>query len=213
MQDIPKYFLFGLIALFMFTSCSKLPVQEINSARSAVDEAISEGAEKYSPADAKKVNDELTLAMNEVKAQDSKFFKDYTRAKELLVKVRADADALKEGLEVKKEEAKKNALSAVDSAKSGLDEVKTLLAKASKGKTSKVDSDALDSEVKSLDEALLDVKKSIDIEDYTAASEKAGIIKDKAAVLSGQMKQALEKPAKTAKKVTLVKKTRRKKIG
>ncbi len=211
MQDISKYFLFCLIALFIFTSCSKLPVREINSARSAVDAAVSEGAEKYSPAEAKKVNDELASAMNEVKAQDSKFFKDYTRAKEMLAKVRADADAVKEGLEVKKEEAKKDALSAADSAKSAVDEVKTLLAKASKDKKSKMDSDALDAEIKSLDEAFLDVKKSIDIEDYITASEKAGIIKDKAAVLSGQVKQALEKPA--AKKVTLVKKTRRKKIG
>jgi len=209
MRGKAKYFLVVLIALFMFTACSKRPAQEIDSARSAVDEAISEGAEKYSPADAKKLNDELASAMSEVKAQDSKFFKDYTGAKEMLAKIIADADAVKAGLSPKKEEAKKDAFAAEDSAKSSVDEVKTLLEKMSKEKKSMVDNDALNADIRSLDEALLEVRKSIDMEDYAAASEKIIVIKNRAAVLSGQIRQVFEKPA--AEKVKTVKKTKRKK--
>jgi hypothetical protein len=47
----------SLIALFFIAGCSKQPLQEINGAKAAVDFVISEGAEKYLPADAKKLND------------------------------------------------------------------------------------------------------------------------------------------------------------
>src|SRR5512139_1376921 len=116
MKGITGYFLFGFFVLFTLIACSKQPVQEINAAKSAVDSAMAEGAEKYSPAEAKKVNDALTEAMAEIKTQDGKFFKDYKKAGEMLAKVKTDSDNLKAGLAAKKEEARKKAIAAEESA-------------------------------------------------------------------------------------------------
>jgi hypothetical protein len=204
MQGIPRFLLLGLLALLALTSCSKQPDQEISAARAAVDAAISEGGEKYSFAQAKTVNDELTAAINEVKVQDDKFFKDFGRAKEMLAKVKVDADNLKAGLAAKKEEARKNALAAADSATASIEEVRTLLTKVPKVIKAKADTDVLNEGIKNLDDAFLDVKKSIELEDYIVASENATVIKDKAAALSEQIKQALKKSeaSPAIKKVT-----------
>jgi hypothetical protein len=181
MKGITGYFLFGFFVLFAFTACSKQPVQEINAAKSAVDSAMAEGAEKYSPAEAKKVNDALASAMSEVKMEDAKFIKDYKKAREMLAGVKTDADNLKAGLTAKKEEAKKKALAAGESAADAVSEAKASLARAIKSTKAKLDIEGLSNDIKGLDESLAEIRKLIDTEDYTTAIEKAAVLKEKAA--------------------------------
>ena len=85
MKHSIRYIVISLIAVFFIAGCSKQPLQEINAAKAAVDSIISDGAEKYLPDDAKKINDDLNKAMDEVKAQDAKIFKNYEKAKKMLV--------------------------------------------------------------------------------------------------------------------------------
>ncbi len=199
MKGITRYLLFGFFVLIAFTACSKQPIQEINAAKSAVDSAMAEGAEKYSPAEARKVNDALTEAMAEIKIQDGKFFKDYKKGKEMLARVKADADNLRGGLAAKKEEARKAAISAEESADSSVSEAKASLARAMKSPKSKLDIEALSNSIKGLDDALAEIKKLIATEDYTTAIEKAGSVKDKAAEMVREAGDAAEKaPLKTA---------------
>lgn len=202
MKSSLSYLVFSVILMFMFTACSKQPAQEITAAKSAVDTVISEGAEKYASEDAKKLNADLTAAMDEIKTQDGKFMKNYDKAKGMLAKVKADAETLKTGLAAKKEEAKKNAVASQEAAKAAIDEAKTLLSKAPKGKGSSADIEAMKADIKGIEEAFPDVQKLIDAEDYVAASDKANAMKDKAAEISGQIKQAMEKVGapKAAKK-------------
>ncbi len=174
------YFLFGFLLLFALTACSKQPVQEINAAKTAVDSAMAEGAEKYSPAEAKKVNDALTEAMAEVKAQDGKFIKDYKKAGEMLAKVKTNADSLKAGLAAKKEEARKKAIAAEESANAAVSEAKASLARSMKSSRANPDMEALSNSIKRLDDAIAEIRKLIATEDYTTAIEKAGGIKKEA---------------------------------
>jgi len=193
MKGITGYFLFGFLVLFALTACSKQPVQEINAAKSAVDSAMAEGAEKYSPAEAKKVNDALTEAMTEIKTQDDKFFKDYKKAGEMLAKVKADADNLKAGLAAKKEEARKQAMAAEESANASVSEAKASLAQAMKSSKATVDIEALSNSIKGLDDAIAEIRKLIATEDYTTAIEKAGGVKGKAADMVKEAGDAAEK--------------------
>jgi len=64
--------------------------------------------------------------MDEVKAQDSKIFKNYSKAKELLVNVKAEAEAINSKLPARKEEAKKDAIAAIEAAKAAVDATKSL---------------------------------------------------------------------------------------
>jgi hypothetical protein len=180
MKHMTRYFLFGLFVLGVFTACSRQPAQEINDARAAVDSAMAEGAEKYSPAEAAKINDALTEAMNEVRKQDGNYFKDYKKARRMLAKVKEDADTLRAGLAVKKEEARKKAVAAEELAEASVRKAKSDLAKEIKSANTSLDLETLSSSIRGLDDSLTDIKKLIATEDYTAAIEKAGALTEKA---------------------------------
>jgi hypothetical protein len=208
MKGVSSKFLAGLLMVFAFAACSKQPVQEIIAARAAVDAAIAEGAEKYSPAEARKVNDELAAAIAEANAQDSRFLKDYKKAKEMLAGVQSDAEALKAGLASKKREAKTQALAAWETAKSAVEEARSSLIKAARSRQGNGTLDALDADAKVLDENLLELRKLIDTEDYTTALEKAGAVKENAAALSEKAGQ-ISAAAKTREKTKIRSKNRK----
>lgn len=187
MKSVLRYSIVGLVLVLIFVvGCSKPPMEELNAAKSAVDAVASE-ASKYVPEDAKKLNDDLQAAQNEISA------KNYKQAKEILVKVKADAETLKTTLSQKKEQAKNNTIAALDAAKTAVAAAKTLLAKAPKGKGSKADIEAMKADIKGLEESVPEVQSLIDAENYAVATEKANAIKEKAAAVSDQINQALKK--------------------
>jgi len=128
-----------MITVFVFVGCAKQPTEEINGAKAAIDAAIADGAQKFAAEDAKKLTDAMQAVQDELKVQEGKTFKNYDKTKELVAKVKSDADALKAALPAKKEEAKKNAIAAEEAAKAAVAEAKALLAKAPKGKGSTAD--------------------------------------------------------------------------
>jgi hypothetical protein len=194
------FMIFGMLAILLSGGCAKKPAEDINAAKSAVDALTAEGADKYAGEEMKMINDDLNAAMDEVKTQDSKVMKNYSKAKDMLEKVKTDAEALKEKLPVKKEEAKNNALSSEEAAKTAVNEAKALLAKAPKGKGSRADIEALKADVKGLEESLAEVNSAIENEDYSSAIEKADSIREKSADVSSQIQQAMEKKSGAKKK-------------
>ncbi len=188
-----KYLALGFILLIFLFACSKKPTAEIETTQNAVNAVISEGLGKYAPEDEKKLKDALSAAMDEIKIQDSKTFKNYDKAKQLLAEVKKSAEEMRASLPAKKEEAKQNALSALESAKSAVNEAKSLLAKAPKGKGTAADIEALKSDVKGLEESLAEVQGLIEKEEFGEAVTKANAVKDKASGVTTQITQALEK--------------------
>ena len=189
----------GLLA-FM-TSCGEKPAKEIDETTASMNTVISEGLGKYSPDDEKKLKDAMAAAMDEIKVQDGKTFKDYDKAKQMLADVKKSAAEMKGALPAKKEQAKQGALAASEAAKAAVAEAKKLLAKAPKGKGTAADIEALRGDLKGTEDLLPEVQSLIDKEDYSAAVSKANAIKEKAAGITSQVQQALEKiqAAKTAK--------------
>lgn len=197
MKESIRYIVISLIAVFFVNGCSNQPLQEINAAKTAVDYIVSEGAEKYLPDDAKKLNDNLNKAMDEVKVQDAKIFKNYSKAKEMLANVKAEAEAVSKKLPAKQEEAKKDAIAAIVAAKAAMDATKTLIAKASTGKTPSAANETISADIKNLEDSFKELQVQIDREDYLTIASKAGEIRDKASELSKLLKQ---QPGTTEKK-------------
>jgi len=193
MKKSTVIFLVFVMASFLLIGCGKQPTEAINASKSAVDAVIAEGAEKYAPEDAKMLTDKLTAALDEIKIQDGKTMKNYGKAQEMLATVKADAEALKTSLPMKKEEAKNNALAAQEAAKTAIEEAKKLLAKAPKGKGSRADIEAMKADVKGLEDSFVEVQAAVGAEDYATATEKAESIKEKAIEVSSQVTQAMEK--------------------
>lgn len=197
MKQSLRYIITVFIAVFFIAGCSKQPLQEINAAKSAVDSIISEGAEKYLPEDAKKINDDLNAAMEEIKAQDAKIIKDYDKAKEMLAAVKLEAERINTKLPEKKEEAKKAAITAMEYTRAVMDETKTLLERALAGKALKADTEVISAEVKTLEDSFKELQIQMEREDYLTIASGADELRDKALELSTLLKQP---PAKTGKK-------------
>jgi hypothetical protein len=198
-----------LAMLVVLTSCAKQPTQEMNDSKAGIDAVIADGGEKYAKEEVKALNDQLTSAMDEVKVQDGKFFKNYDKAKEILAKVKASADALKAEIPARKEKAKNDAIAALDAAKTAVSEAKALLAKAPKGKGTKADIEAMRADVAGIEAALTETQGMIDSEDYMGAADKANGAKAKATEVAGQITAAMEK-AKPAPKAAAPKAAKKK---
>jgi hypothetical protein len=195
MKRLLKYFTYGLLVMFILAGCAKQPTEDINAAQKAVEAAKAAGGEKYIPEDTKKVDDNLAAALNEIKAQDSKFAlsKNYDKAKQMLAQVKADAEKVKTDVPSKKEEAKKNALAGQEAARASVKEAKALLAKAPMGKGTRADIEALKGDIKGLEDSVPELQQLIDKEDYVVAMDKAKAIKEKADGVSNQIKEDMQK--------------------
>ncbi|MDI6697976.1 MAG: DUF4398 domain-containing protein [Candidatus Saccharicenans sp.] len=193
MKNLMKLSILGLLVVFLFSSCAKQPTQQIDEAKAAIDAVVQAGGNIYAKEELKKLNDDLQAAMDEVNTQSKKLFKKYGKAKEMLAKVKTDAEAVNALIPARKEEAKNAALTAQTEARAALDEAKALLEKAPKGKGTKADIEAMKADLAGLETMLTEVQAAIDSEDYFGARDKALSIKDKAAAISEQINAAIAK--------------------
>ncbi|MFZ2054861.1 MAG: hypothetical protein WAU81_11780 [Candidatus Aminicenantales bacterium] len=193
MKNFSRFLILGVFVVSLFSSCAKQPTEAIDAAKAAIDAASKEGADIYSGDELKKLNDDLQAAMDEVSTQGKKFFKSFGTAKEMLAKVQTDAEALKATLPAKKEAAKNAALQGQTEAQAALDEAKALLEKAPMGKGTKADIEAMKADLAGLETSFAEIQAAIDGEDYLGASAKVATIKEKAMVISDQVKAAIEK--------------------
>jgi chromosome segregation ATPase len=177
----------------MFVGCASQPTQEIDAAKAAIEAATTEGANVYAADQLTALNDSLNAAIEEAKAQTGKLFKSNAEAKTKLAQIKSDAEALKATIPAKKEEAKNNAITVQTETKALVEEAKTLVASAPTAKDSQADIEAFKADLTALDEALLEVQKGIDAQDYIGATEKCKSIKEKATNITDQIKQAIEK--------------------
>ena len=183
------------LVVLLLAGCGSQPAQEIQAAKGAVDGVVADGGEKFAPAETKGVADELNAAMEEVKTQDAKYFKNYDKAKEMLAKAKADADTLKAGLAAKKEQAKNDATANLAAASEAVKAAKAALSKAPKGKGAAADIEAMKGDLQGAEAALAEVQPLIDGQDYIAARDKAAGVKAKADEVSAAVAAAMEKMA------------------
>ena len=181
--------------LVVLTSCAKQPAQEMTDTKASIDAVIATGGDKYANEEVKQLNDQLTAALDEVKVQDGKFFKNYDKAKEMLAKVKSSAETLNAEIPARIEKAKTDAIAALDAAKIAVADATALLAKAPRGKGSKADLEAMKADLAGLDAAIVEAQGMIDGQDYLGALDKANGIKDKAAQVSTQVTEAMAKKA------------------
>ena len=183
----------SLALVASLTACAKAPTEEINATKAAVDAAVAEGAQQYTPEDYKMVADQLAAANAEIKVQEEKFFKNFDKAKQMLAKTKADAEALKGKVAQRKEELKQAAVATLAQANAALVEAKDLLAKAPKGKGSKADIEAMQTDLAGVEAMLPEVQPMIDSGDFIGANEKANAILARVTAIIDEVKAAQAK--------------------
>ena len=127
----------GIAAVAMvavLSSCGKKPQVEIYATNTAIEAAKTAEAAVYVPTEFAAVQDSMTAIMADVAAQESKLFKKYGPAKLKLVATLDLAKKVATDAAAKKEEVKKEAEASLAGIKTVLDENKTLMTKAPRGK-------------------------------------------------------------------------------
>lgn len=163
-----------LSLVFLTTGCSKRPEQEIAAARTAVDSAFSDGAEKYAPDEAKQLNEALNAAITEIKNQEARYFKDYKKAKLMLAGVGSDAERIRGILPQRKEEAKIRAKEALNTAISALETAKAAFRKKPTRDAEVTASQ--ESALNELEDALAVIRRLIEAEDFNRAAREAAAV-------------------------------------
>ncbi len=193
MKNVMKVMALVAVAALVFSACGSKPTKLIDDAKANLEALAQEGADKYAPEEYKKLNDNLTAALDEVKGQDGKMFKKFGKAVELLNQVNTDAAALKTELPAKIEAAKNAALALQTEAQTAVTEAEALLKKAPMGKGSKADIEAFKADLKGLTESLPQIQTALDAKDYIGAADQAKAIKDKAMSIVEQINAAIAK--------------------
>jgi len=180
----------GLALVSSLAGCAKPPQEEITGTKAAIEAAAAEGSAKYVAEDNKKVNDEYAAAMEEIKVQEAKWFKNYDKAKQLLAQAKTDADALKAKTATVKEELKQKAIAALGEATAAVTGAKAKLEKAPKGKGSAADIEAMKADAAGMEAELVTIQPLVDQGEFVAAAEKAASIRDRANAISTQIDEA-----------------------
>lgn len=173
------------------TACSKPPAEEITAVKTAVDAVVAEGAEKYAPEEYKALQDAMTAAMEEVKAQEGKMFGGkYDKAKELLAQVQTSAATVKETAVAAREAMATEVVTVKEAAVAGVAGLQALVAAAPVGKGSEADLEAIRADVAGLETSLQEVQPLIDAGDFAGAKEKADAIQAKVAEITAEIQTA-----------------------
>ncbi len=195
MRNLTKTLVLVLAMAVVLVGC-KQPTAQLDAAKAAVDAAIAAGADKYGVEELKTVQADLTKATDEVTAQDKKFFKKFGTAKEMLDKVKADAEALTAALPAKIEAVKNEAIQLQGQIQTALQETQELLKKAPKGKGTAKDLEALKGDLTGAETQFADIQKSLDAGDAIGALNTGKAIMEKVTAVKDQIQAAIDKVKK-----------------
>lgn len=190
----------GVVAVsaVVFASCAKAPEMEVTNAKAAVEAAKTAEADRYTPAEYNALQDSMSVAMNEIETQNSKFalFRNYKKANATLTYVSTNAPMVQEAAVAKRAEAKAQSEQAMADATNLVAEVKMLIEKAPKGKEGKEVLAAITSDLTLVELSLNEVSTLINNNDFLTAIDKVKAATEKANMLKTELEEAIAKKGK-----------------
>ena len=188
--------LLGLAAVAMvavLSSCGKKPQAEIDATNAAIEAAKVAEAPVYVPAEFAAVQDSMNAINADVAAQESKLFKHFSNAKAKLAttltlaqKVAADATA-------KKDEVKKEFETTMADTKAVIEENKTLITKAPRGKEGAAVLEQIKTEMATIEASVVEAQGLYDKGTFMDADNKIKAAKERATGINTELKDAIDK--------------------
>jgi hypothetical protein len=185
----------SLAAALLFFACASAPKEEIAATQAAITAAQTDDVRTYAPDSLKDAEDTLAKATAEVQIQDNKFAlsRDYKNASALLKDAKDKAAKATTDAQANKAKTKADAETVIASLTPLLGDAKKALATAPRGKDTKADIEAMQSDLKSAEEAQTAATQAMSQEKYMDALGKANTAKTKASGIIDQVKAAKEK--------------------
>ncbi len=185
-----------IAAALFFTSCGKLPQNEIDAAKDALEQAKTAQADLYLQADFYALQDSLNAMVVAIEEQKSKMFGNYKLATEKLNEITVQATDLVAKTELRKEEIKTEVASAQSAITTLLEENSQMLELAPKGKGETEVLEAIKVEIDGVSSSVSEVPALIENGDLLNAQTKMKAAQEKAVEINTELKAVLEKSMK-----------------
>jgi hypothetical protein len=161
-----------VLGLATAVGCSKPPQQDIDAVNSSLEAARTAGAQDYAPDSLQAAEQAKQELDNELAAQNDKFFKSYTKSKELAANAKTAAEKAATDANSGKESMKAEVGTAIQTARTELAAVRDELAKAPRGKGTAADLATLTADLDGVDASLNEAQAAYDGERYAEAKTK-----------------------------------------
>jgi hypothetical protein len=184
-----------IFAMTLIVGCAKVPQQELDAAKAAVDAAKAIEADRYAPELYNAVKDSLNAVTAEIEKQNSKFalFRSYSKAKTMLAAALTAANTAKETAVANKEKVKLEAADLLAKIGPAVDDVKKVMKKAPRGKEGKAALEAMSADLTAVEAAVAEANTAVANGDYLTARDKAQASLQKVASINEELQQAIAK--------------------
>jgi hypothetical protein len=162
-----------ILGLALLAGCSKPPQEDIDAAKASLEQARTAGAQEYAADSFRAAEEAQANLETELKAQDDKFFKSYSRAGELARSAREAADKAAADAGSGRETAKTEVATMIENARTTLAETRTMVDKAPRGKGTAADIATLKADLDGVEAQLNEAQQLHDSESYMEARAKA----------------------------------------
>lgn len=188
--------LMGIAAIMMvvvLAGCGKKPQAEIDAANAAIEAAKTAEANVYLAAEFAAVQDSMNAVNAEIQAQESKLFKKFGPVKAKLEQTTALANQVAANAAVKKEEVKKEVEASIAGMKTVVEENKTLITKAPRGKEGAAILEQIKTEMSTIETAAAEAQAMYDKGAYMDALNKVKASNERAVAINTELKNAIAK--------------------
>ncbi|MDX9812651.1 MAG: hypothetical protein RBU28_09695 [Bacteroidales bacterium] len=188
--------LMGLATLMMvafLSSCGKAPQAEIDAVNAAIEAAKTAEAAVYVPAEFAAVQDSMNAIMAEVEAQNGKLLKKFGPVEMKLESALALAGQVAANAGVKKEEVKNEVGTLMTAIATVVEENKTLITKAPRGKEGAAVLEQIKTEMATIEASIAEAQGMFDNGAFMDALNKVKAAKESADGINTELKDAIAK--------------------
>lgn len=188
--------LMGLTAIMMvvvLAGCGKKPQAEIDAANAAIEAAKAAEANVYLAAEFAAVQDSMNAINAGIQAQESKLFKNFGSVKARLEQTATLANQVAANVAVKKEEVKKEVEASLAALTTVVEENKTLITKAPRGKEGAAVLEQIKTEMATIETAVAEAQAIYDKGAYMDALNKVKASAERANAINTELNDAIAK--------------------
>jgi len=188
--------LMGLAAIAMvaiLSGCGKKPQVQIDATNAAIEAAQTAEAAVYLPAEFAAVQDSMKAVMADIETQESKLFKNFGDSKVKLDATLAAANQVAANAATKKEEVKKEVETSLTAIKTLLEDNKTLMTKAPRGKEGAAVLEQIKTETATIEASVAEAQALYDKGSYMDALNKVKAANESATGINTELTEAIAK--------------------
>lgn len=188
--------LFGFASLMMLAllaGCGKVPQEQIDAARLAIESAKASEADVYVPAEYTALQNELNSIMTAIETENSKTFKNFKEQTAQLNELAVSADKVKENAAVVKEQLGVEVQGLLTEINNLIAENKELMTKAPKGKEGAAVLEEIRNEMLVIEGAVAEANTMFAEGKYMAARDKVNAAIENVNTINTELKDAIAK--------------------